>query len=76
MNKLIIITGIVLEILGLTTFKVRLKDKTIINATISRHVNLEFDIYIGVEVPIDMSPFDKTRGRINTLNWKRHNPKK
>ena len=63
-------TGIVKEIINQTTFNVQLKNTTMIIATISSLVKLDFDIYLGEEVPIEMSPFDKTRGRINTRYWK------
>lgn len=78
MNNLIVTKGVVLEIINLTSFKVRLQDETVINATISGKLKryLDFNIYVGEEVPIDMSPHDRTRGRINTRYWKRTKPEK
>ena len=78
MNNLIKTKGIVVEINDSTSYRVELKDRTIIHATISSKLRkpLDFDIYVGEEVPIDMSPHDKARGRINTLYWKRTKPEK
>jgi len=64
--------GTVIEIINQTTFKIKLKDRKIIVASISSKGQryLDFDIYLGEEeVPIEMSPFDKTRGRIDARYW-------
>lgn len=78
MNNLIKTRGIVVEIVNSSSFRIRLTDETIIHATISNKLKkpLDFDIYVGEEVPIDMSPYDKTRGRINTRYWQRTKPEK
>jgi len=55
-------TGIVKGIINQSIFNVQLKDATMIIATISGKVKLDFEIYLGEEVPIEMSPLDKTRG--------------
>jgi len=78
MNNLCKSKGIILEIIDLFSFKVKLEDETVINATISgkMKMNLDFEIYVGEEVPVDMSPYDRTRGRINFRHWERTAPEK
>lgn len=71
MSKIIETIGIVNQIINQTTFMVRLEDESIIIATISSKINSDDEIYLGEEVPIDMSFYDKTRGRINARRWKR-----
>ena len=76
MNDLIKTKGIVTEIIDLTTFQVRLNNETVIVVTISNKLKkpLDFDIYVGEEMPINMSIYDRTRGRINTQFWERTKP--
>lgn len=73
MNNLFETQGIILEIIDSRTYKVRLDDESIIYATISgkMKLNLEFDIYVGEKVPVVLSPYDRTRGRINFRHWER-----
>ena len=70
-NGLIETTGIIEEIIDAVSFKVRTEEDQVIVATISNKVNLEFDIYIGEEVPLHMSPYDLKRGVIHHRYWKR-----
>ncbi|MFK7936263.1 MAG: translation initiation factor IF-1 [Saprospiraceae bacterium] len=74
MNNLIVTKGTIIKIVDKTSFKVKMKDETVIDATISGKMKmcLDFDIYEGEEVPIDMSPHDRTRGRINLRSWTRN----
>jgi len=68
-NKLIETTGIIKEIIDDVTFKVVIEEIGEIIATISRKINLEFEIYVGEEVPIHISPYDLKRGRIYYRYW-------
>lgn len=73
MNQEIKTTGIVKVIIDNRNFRVSLKDGTEISATLSgkARLYLSYEIYQGEEVPIELSPYDKTRGRINPRGWKR-----
>lgn len=76
MNQIIRTTGIVKEILDNGIFKITLEDGTEISATISGKAKLylSYEIYQGEEVPIELSPYDRSRGRINPRGWKRKPP--
>ena len=78
MGRLIRTTGTVKEVVGNRTFKVKLKDGTEVLAVLSSKAEgyLTYEIYNGEEeVPVELSPYDKTRGRIIPRGWKRKPPK-
>ncbi|MCH2046757.1 MAG: translation initiation factor IF-1 [Saprospiraceae bacterium] len=68
-----IIKAIVKEILSDKTYKVESKDGTVLIATLSSKASryLSYDIYVGEEIAIEVSPYDETRGRIDPRFWKR-----
>ncbi|MEM7297432.1 MAG: translation initiation factor IF-1 [Bacteroidota bacterium] len=66
--------GIVKEILSNGTYMIELKEEgEIIHATISSKARdrLSYDIMLGEEVPVIRSPYELTRGRIDTNRWER-----
>ena len=74
MIRLIRTTGTVQEVVDNRTYKICLEDGTEVVATISSKgkLYLKYEIYEGEEgVPIELSPNDLTRGRINPRGWKR-----
>jgi len=59
------LTGVVLEALPNTTFKVRLADGRIVLATLAGKMRRSFiRILPGDEVRVEMTPYDQERGRI------------
>ncbi|MGC8981751.1 MAG: translation initiation factor IF-1 [Minisyncoccia bacterium] len=59
------VEGVVLEALPDTTFKVRLNDGSEILAYLSGKMRINFiKIVAGDIVEIELSPYDKTKGRI------------
>ena len=59
------LTGIVTESLPNTLFRVRLPDETIILCTLSGKMRIHFvKILPGDKVKVEVTPYDKTRGRI------------
>ena len=73
MDKILRTTGTVKEIIDNQTFKIGLENGTEVLATISSKgkLYLLYDIYEGEEVPIELSPYEKTRGRIIPRGWER-----
>ena len=64
-DKKIKIPGIVVETLPDTTFKVRLENGREILAYLSGKMRMNFiKILPGDKVKIEMTPYDKTKGRI------------
>jgi translation initiation factor IF-1 len=61
--------GIVVETLRNATFKVRLSNGHIINATISGKIRMNYiKILVGDSVKLEMSPYDISKGRITYRN--------
>ena len=57
--------GVVIETLPATTFKVRLDDGGEVLAHLSGKLRLNFiRILLGDKVRVELSPYDKNRGRI------------
>lgn len=57
--------GIVLESLPNTMFRVQLPDKSVVLCTLSGKMRIHFvKILPGDKVRVEMTPYDKTRGRI------------
>ena len=73
MDSSIKTTGIVKEVVDSRNFKIVLKDGMEISATLSSKARLylSYDIVEGEEVPLVLSPYDKTRGRITPRHWQR-----
>ncbi|MCX7121133.1 MAG: translation initiation factor IF-1 [Gammaproteobacteria bacterium] len=58
-------TGVVIEALPNTTFKVKLENEHIINAHISGRMRKNYiRILTGDTVTVEMTPYDLSRGRI------------
>ena len=65
LKETIIQEGIVIESLPAATFKVRLDDGKEILAHLSGRMRLNFiRVLIGDRVRVEMSPYDKSKGRI------------
>lgn len=59
------LTGIVTESLPNTLFRVKLSDETIVLCTLSGKMRIHFvKILPGDKVKVEVTPYDKTRGRI------------
>jgi translation initiation factor IF-1 len=59
------VEGVVTEVLPDTTFKVRLDDGREIFAYLSGKMRINFiKIVVGDIVEVELSPYDKTKGRI------------
>jgi len=57
--------GIVLESLPNTMFRVQLPDESVVLCTLSGKMRINFvKILPGDKVRVEMTPYDKTRGRI------------
>ncbi len=57
--------GMVLEALPNTMFRVQLPDESVVLCTLSGKMRINFvNIHPGDRVRIEMTPYDKTRGRI------------
>ena len=57
--------GIVLESLPNTMFRVQLPDESVVLCTLSGKMRIHFvKILPGDRVRVEMTPYDKTRGRI------------
>ncbi len=57
--------GIVLESLPNTMFRVQLPDESVVLCTLSGKMRINFvKILPGDRVRVEMTPYDKTRGRI------------
>jgi len=68
-KDVILFTGVVLEALPNTTFKVKLENDHEITARISGKMQMNFiRVLPGDEVEIEMTPYDLTKGRITRRN--------
>ena len=64
-KETIIQEGVVIESLPGATFKVKLDDRREILAHLSGRMRLNFiRVLLGDRVKVEMSPYDKTKGRI------------
>jgi translation initiation factor IF-1 len=59
--------GIVKKVVDNQNYKIVLQDESEILATLSSKVklNMSYEIQEGEEVAVELSPYDKTRGRIS-----------
>ena len=74
MSDLIKTTGIVKEIVRDNLFMIELEDGSLIQATISgkQSYYLKTPIKLGERLPLQLSPYDRTRGRVYHLGrWNR-----
>lgn len=64
-KKIIQVDGVVLELLPSATFKVKLDDESEIVGYLSGRMRMNsIKISAGDRVSVEMSPYDKTKGRI------------
>lgn len=73
MNKVNRTFGIVKEIVNDRTFVISLVSEVEITAFLSTKSKryLSYEISKGEKVPVELSPYDESQGRIITRGWKR-----